>query len=278
MLDPASQLSVGATTGLFRDYDLDGNTDGVQSAFRIGGNSYFKDRFKFSKAFVGSNSIAGSDRLSLTTNKSLEMRFNGLLAGPGSEHGGVHQVYNRLISDTKLYSQYLNIYDDGSVYPYPVGDNLISNNMDGMFRVIKKDQDSRNYIEYLLTSINPNEVDSYGTSQDNIIGLSQDVVSNALPRTSFNYYGAGGNDQFDTLVSGRVNIHDFGNGNDKLLLYKDSEGKYLIEDRGQRGAFISDGSSNIYVRGNSKNQFIVDPDPLSQSSNLVSYREFPVYR
>jgi hypothetical protein len=75
------------------------------------------------------------------------------------------------------------------------------------------------------------------------------------------------------LYTGEISVNDFGNGDDTIFLYKYSE--YTVENKGKQGVLISDGVTEVYVRGQESRDFL-KPDALRDNS-LVRYKLETIY-
>jgi murein DD-endopeptidase MepM/ murein hydrolase activator NlpD len=132
MLDPASQLTPGASTEFFSFYDIDGNTSGVQSVQSIGGDSYFRSAFNYSRAFVGYKSVAGSKNLTRTAHQSVIFDYENIF-DIGNEHFLVVETFINIISNRKFKNDFMdldNLSNNGFI-PNSEGDHaIVSGNND----------------------------------------------------------------------------------------------------------------------------------------------------
>jgi hypothetical protein len=211
LLDPASQLSP-AGTNIFRDYDLDGNTPDEQTALGKDAEGYFRNRFAYSRVFVGANSVAGSDRLSQTAHDSFELKFNGIPSGIGfeqlgKEHFEVIETFYRLNDDTKLYDNYFDYSNlnrlSGDKSNNDFGSNVINSDFEGQIDVSRYDSNNRNYTNFAMTryaGVNR----YYGTEGDNEIYYSLYGFN-----TRSQVWGGSGNDKMDGFVTKFTRISDY---------------------------------------------------------------------
>jgi pimeloyl-ACP methyl ester carboxylesterase len=93
-LDPPSKLNIDFVSSNNAGYDLDGSTAKQDSP------KQFRDVSRFSRAFVGSRSIAGNQEFAGWANESFQMNFGFLVNRVvSSEHTWVHQTFRNLIQE-----------------------------------------------------------------------------------------------------------------------------------------------------------------------------------
>jgi murein DD-endopeptidase MepM/ murein hydrolase activator NlpD/pimeloyl-ACP methyl ester carboxylesterase len=210
LLDPASQLSLRGEYR-FKDYDLDGNTDGNQTALGSDRDGYFRNKFNFSRAFVGSNSIAGSDRLAITAHEAISMEFESRITGPGSEHFEVIETFDRINDDNKIYNNYLsleNMYRNKNELP----DDSMPEGFEATLQVKSENTNSRNQTQYLQSRDGKT---TYGTN------INNNLTSKSFGETIL--AGGGGSDIFNNwggkIVEGQyTTILDFSDEGDRISL------------------------------------------------------------
>jgi len=128
LLDPASQLTLDGETTI-RNYALDGNSNNPSSALSKDSEGYFKNRFKFSRAYTGDRSVAGSAPLSKTAHEAYAINF-GSNIDLGDEHFRVIDVFDRMNNHEEgpygrpLYLDYLGFKDLGANYNYGPNDSF----------------------------------------------------------------------------------------------------------------------------------------------------------
>ncbi|WP_281261361.1 hypothetical protein [Chamaesiphon polymorphus] len=218
-LEPPSELDI------IGGYDLDASADGRQAPDR----NKFRDVSNFSRAFLGSRSIAGNDKFASWAHESILMDFGNRI-DLGEEHTWVVQAFNGLISQATRTT---------------LADNLFA---------LKSDDKG-------YSNIKPNQFEVFAPGQNNyegIINVSQPGKTTAFPEPSSFIaksndpnlddliYGTDGN---DTLRDDRQ-IHSSlgdGNGNDKLIGGKGND--TLISSFGDDVLFGGSGNDSFSFRG-----------------------------
>jgi Peptidase family M23/Ricin-type beta-trefoil lectin domain len=268
LLDPPSQLSTNCRYDLQLNllspnlmpipfdlyfscwgYDIDGNIDGNQiPGVNIDGNSYYKKQFRFSRSFVGAQSVAGNQLLTPTAHEAIRIKFEGIPLDFGDQHFAVISVFNRLngngsvnyrnkkqelqiASSTRIYNDYLTIKDlSGRFRNSWVGSGPLANSFNTEMYTQKKDTDYRDYIRFVVTK-NNNEIDIFGTDKDNDLNNTNTEIQ-FLFNMNVNLYGGGGNDKFQ-LISDAVfaKIHDFSDSGDRIGLNDNITQSYWVTNK-----------------------------------------------
>jgi murein DD-endopeptidase MepM/ murein hydrolase activator NlpD/pimeloyl-ACP methyl ester carboxylesterase len=222
LLDPPSQLS-SQCGYICWGYDIDGNTSGNQApGVTIDGSSYYKNQFRFSRSFVGANSIAGNQHLAPTSHEAYKFNFEYQLCASGisslclgDEHQRVIDVFNRINTDTPITNNYLSYSDmnyTAGQTNYNFGQNSLQNGFEGEFTVTQKDQPKRTFTEKVITKIydfpnysTPEPIAHvYGTSLDN------DMQPGFIQQREIRMYGGNGYDTFNVAnTSSNYALKDF---------------------------------------------------------------------
>jgi pimeloyl-ACP methyl ester carboxylesterase len=224
LLDPASQLTLEGES-LLRNYDLDGNTNGVQSALGKDVDGYFRNRFNFSRSFVGSNSAGGSNQLSRTSHEAFTLDF-GSLFDLGKEHFEVIETFDRINRDTKIYNNYLdlnNMYRQSDEF----GTDTVNSIFEGKFVIRKRDQENRNYTEFVFSHAG-GAARYYGTEKDNIIDYSK--LEHRYSGDNATINAGGGGDIVDVFIYKYTSFMDFNDGGDRIRMPLDKFNSDVINN------------------------------------------------
>ncbi|GAB4276642.1 MAG: hypothetical protein Fur0025_01960 [Oscillatoriaceae cyanobacterium] len=243
-LDPPSQTNLSSFSGFIEGigYDVDGRTaiaDFVDEAEGI----YlpkFKDFAEFSRAFVGSKSLAGNQLFAEQAHESFQMDFGGAAVDPGSEHTWVVEAFKRMLEDTSLgeigklvkpepWDQLFP--SDADKFSENAYTNAIGGKHDGSLAVDRLDTSKPELpkpLSLIFTNKSGEKDDIvYGTAGDDNLN-SSDIPGNPLSGDS--RYSAEGNDIFragegnDKVRGGSGNDTIYGNqGEDNINGEQDSD-------------------------------------------------------
>jgi len=252
MLDPPSQLSWDIGESGLWGYDLDGNTDGIQApGGSLGGDDYFRSGFNFSRAFVGSQSIAGNQYLTPTAHEAFRIDFyppNFSFSNAGDEHFEVIELYENMLEKRNIYNDY---FMDKSNSPllssdaYPYGtEGLIYSEKDQ-----NGESDKRTKLLRIEIMLDTSTVGLFGDSSSNTFAGTVEYRPDILAKL----HGGYGDDTFEILDSFHNNydVIDFSDEGDLLRINPYTVQKYQIEERdGKAYLHANHWGASSYVSGN----------------------------
>ncbi|MEO1559326.1 MAG: hypothetical protein AAFS12_06720, partial [Cyanobacteria bacterium J06632_19] len=208
-------------------YDLYPNRSGRQ------GPQDYSAVSNYSRAYVGSRSIAGNQRLAATAHESFQMDFGIGIREPGQEHGWVVEVAKTFINPNHPRKLVENPFSSEEEKPnlFTLDDNQphpqFAQDVPGLRGTDLLSR--RNYVHQGVMVVNePNEVQFlvaaktdltgtlvFGTNQDDNLSLSINTSKDLLRRVGDNTYYAGEGD--DTVISDEGDDTLYGGeGNDSL--------------------------------------------------------------
>lgn len=265
-------VASNAVSGLldnFRLYDLDGRADGTQEP------ENFRDVAESSRAFVGSRSIAGNQKLAATAHNSFQMNFGREFRfSPAQEHGWVVDTFINLISQPPEQAGILNdtfsldfnnrIYDQfekDAYFAYTDGLRMPVNQHEGIIEVNEPNQ------PILFVAKNPDpslgeDADLvYGTTGDDTLDGFNQIIQFPI-RVAFQgseLFSGAGNDQFWGDPGNDIIFGDSGNdtisGNeDNDTIYGDQDNDFIWGGKGND--LIQGGRGNDFLSGNLGDDFL----------------------
>jgi hypothetical protein len=290
-LDPASQLSPSGEN-LLHSYDLNGNngnnSSDSDSALNKDSEGYFKNKFKFSRSFVGNKSVAGSKPLSRTAHESILVNYNHTL-DVGKEHFFVIQTFDHIVSNRK--------FKDGLVDLKNISNNEFISDTNGHQATVTASKDnSVNYdIRFTRAQSNSQRIDYiYGTSgggdqiEDFVISNKDYLVYGNGIKTSYHIPGNSVNSNSRIMnFSKGEDTPDYSSTSDRIKITEPNPNVIDYDIKNQNGVpviyykslFIQnpDGSPKVYrqtaVNGLSYEELKVDyerfQDPFQQSDYFI---------
>jgi pimeloyl-ACP methyl ester carboxylesterase len=196
-------IEILSTRKLFKEYDIDGSTEGVQRPKRFDAVS------NFSRAFLGSRSIAGNAEFAGWADESFLVDYGVIGKGlipPGEEHSSVIDTYTKLIDPTdnqrKLADDLFSL-KDRKVHSEFSANSYAQISSTGreigrVFEGFINTAEDQNVAS--LTAINAIQTTTFSPPQDKLI------------------YGTNKNDSLQSLASGN-DVLIGGNGNDDIVGY-----------------------------------------------------------
>ena len=235
----------------------------------------------YSRAYVGSRSIAGNQGLAATAHESFQMDFGVGFRAPGSEHGWVVKTAGRLINSNDGRKLAENPFSSQQEKPnlFTLDDNQIhpqfQQNIPGFMHQGIMVVNSENEVQFLVAA--NSELTGtlvFGTNQDDDLSASNEISKDLLLRVGNNtFYADKGNDKVvsdtgnDTLYGGE--------GNDTLDGYIGDD--FLYGEEGEdnlNGSFNDDelygGEGNDTLDGSTGNDLAVFSDLFENYEYSIS--------
>lgn len=276
-LDPASALNTLTTDDYGYDYgyDLDLSKPGRQRPVD------FNKVSNYSRAYVGSRSIAGNQLLATSAHESFAMGFGVATRTPGDEHGYVVQTFKKLIDPNETRKLAVNPFSSQPEKPYLL--SLDDNQSHPEFREDipffhqgTMSVNAPNEVNFLVASKKTGGVFVFATTEDDELSATIDITS---PESLFmlgnnTLFADKGNDKIvsglgkDTIYGGEGNdTLDGSSGND--ILYGEEGNDSLNGSRGND--FLDGGAGDDTLNGSHGNNFLPerasdDTLALNQSS------------